>query len=61
MISAVRFALEPFSATREGAALRKTKKKATRSSEDLASLAGQKLLGGGKHQQQRTVRVRTAL
>ena len=46
--------LAPFSASREPAAGQKK----TRSSEDLASLAGRKLFGGDA---QRSVRVRTAL
>ena len=54
--SAIRFALAPLNAAREGAALHKKKIK---SSEDLASLAGQKLLGGAKSA--RSVRLRTTL
>ena len=50
----IEFMLAPFSASREPAAGQKK----TRSSEDLASLAGRKLFGGDA---QRSVRVRTAL
>lgn len=60
-LHAIQFALAPFSATRKGAALNAKKKKLNQSNEDLASLAAQKFFGGGKKQQMRTVRLRTAL
>mmetsp|Transcript_17959 Transcript_17959/g.53428 ORF Transcript_17959/g.53428 Transcript_17959/m.53428 type:complete len:234 (-) Transcript_17959:48-749(-) len=59
-LHALRFALAPFNGSRAGASLQDTTKKSI-SSEDLASLAGQKLFGAGKGQAARTVRVRTAL